>query len=240
MDKMKVIDAFCSDVVRRGIKCVVFDMDKTLVSLHSGGSLPKSRLNQYLESTSEVGRALIPALLAQGIRVSIATFSDDLYTSGIAGFPNASSSQRISGLSLTNEVLSAFLPIETVHSIPIVTLNPALYPSVTDDDPRRSFLREKIVTIGQKFLNAGSADYTQFVSLCATYPPLPNKSHHLQIISNLLGLDLRELCLIDDSDDNVIAAIKAGASGMNVPLRNGLAWEDLKIVSPDDVPKQKA
>jgi predicted HAD superfamily phosphohydrolase YqeG len=30
-----VIEAFRSDVVRRGIKCVVFDMDKTLVALHS-------------------------------------------------------------------------------------------------------------------------------------------------------------------------------------------------------------
>lgn len=222
--------SFLDDIERRGVKCVVFDMDKTLVSMHSGGSLPMSRLDSYINSVSPVCKALVPLLLSAGIRVSVATFSDDLYTSGVAGFPTAEASERVSGARLTQKVLASFLEPKMLNQILIVTLNPALYPPCPEKDPRREFLREKVISIGKK---AGFRDkqLEQFVHVCNTYPPLQNKAWHLHVLSLLLDLDFKDFCLIDDSDDNVISALKLGAVGVKVPLRQGLSWTDLTIIT---------
>jgi len=229
-----MLTAFRDDLIRRGIKCVVFDMDKTLVSMHSGGSLPTSRLGSYVKSVSPVCKALVPMLISSGIRIAIATFSDDLYTSGIAGFPTAEASDRISGARLTQQVLSSFLDAKTLTQIPIVTLNPALYPAAPEKDPRREFLKEKVISIGERSGFRGKK-LEQFVHVCNKYPPLQNKAWHLHVVSMLLDFEFKDLCLIDDSDDNVISALKLGSVGVKVPLRQGLSWPDLTILTSESL-----
>jgi hypothetical protein len=173
-------------------------------------------------------------LILSGIRVSVATFSDDLYTSGIAGFPTAESSDRISGARLTQQVLASFLDSKLLNQIPIITLNPALYPPAPEKDPRREFLKEKVISIGQRG-GFREKKLEQFVHVCNKYPPLQNKAWHLHVVSLLLDLDFKDLCLIDDSDDNVISALKLGAVGVKVPLRQGLSWADLTILTGESL-----
>jgi len=233
--EQKLLGEFRDQLVARGIKCVVFDMDKTLVSMHSQGSLPRSKLDAYIQSVSPVCRALLPLLIKCGIRIAIATFSDDLYTSGIAGFPSSDSSDRVSGAQLTQSVLSSFLDPKVLSQIPIITLNPALYPpKVPEKDPRRDFLRAKVLTIGDRSGIHGK-DLERFVHLCNKYPPMAHKLWHLHVIVNLLDLDFKDLCLIDDSDDNVTSALKMGSVGVKVPLRQGLAWADLAIYTSESL-----
>lgn len=237
LQEADVIQAFCKNIEKRGIKCVVFDMDQTLVSAHSQGvllrkesALPVSdgkrkpmTLSVFKESTSTVGQALIKELLKRKITVSIATFSDDLYS--------RNNTEYISGVSLVREVLLQFLSKDEVDSIPIVAINPGLYQTFPNTDPRHTYLRERIQTIAEQFLKTNkSKQYQDFVAKSTIYTVTPNsKQQHLLIIESLLNVESREICLIDDSKENIDEANKSKYFGVFVSRRKGLTLEDLTL-----------
>jgi hypothetical protein len=96
-EEARVAAAFAHAMVERGVRCVVFDMDQTLVAMHSRGSLARFQLPAYIASLSAACRVTIPALLAANVRVAVASFSDDLYTSGLVGFPSSTVDTDLSG-----------------------------------------------------------------------------------------------------------------------------------------------
>lgn len=222
---------FVSTVRACGIEVVVYDMDRTLTGLHSGGSLPRSQLSQFKRSISLTARVTIPQLLAAGIRVAVATFSDDLYTTpGIFMTPKAASMQ-IAGRALATSVLGSFLSPEEIAQIPLITLNPNLYS--TSPQHRKvleGLFLDKIVDLAESH----GCNPEALTSKVGSYPPPRDKTWHLQILCELFGLPPAKLCLIDDSRDNVRSALVLGCAGIEVREREGLEWEDLNhiIVPP--------
>lgn len=57
-----VVDA----LVSRGIRCVAFDMDQTVVSKHSMGRLERGRFEWFLSHVTPGFKALVPKLSAAG------------------------------------------------------------------------------------------------------------------------------------------------------------------------------
>jgi hypothetical protein len=96
-EETRVAAAFAHAMVERGVRCVVFDLDQTLVAMHSRGSLARSQLPAYIASLSATCRVSIPALLAANVRVAVASFSDDLYTSDLVGFPSSTVDTDLNG-----------------------------------------------------------------------------------------------------------------------------------------------
>jgi len=104
-----------------------------------------------------------------------------------------------------------------------------LYPPLkSPSDPRQAYLQEKIKSIG----NRHGMNGTQLLKVCNYYPPLSNKDHHLLILKVLFGLDFKDVCLIDDAEDNVQAALNLRCTGVRVPQRQGLKGSDLKLALP--------
>lgn len=213
---------FVSTVQACGIEVVVFDMDCTLTSLHSGGSLPRDQLGHFQRSISPSALVTIPQLLAAGVRVAVATFSDDLYTTpGIFMSPRAASMQ-IAGRALAKAVLGCFLSPEQIAHIPLITLNPNLY-SLQHKKVLESLFLGKISDLAESH-GCSSAALTRELG---SYPPPKDKTWHLHVVSELFGLPLAKLCLIDDSPNNVASALAMGCGGVEVREREGLQWEDL-------------
>jgi len=94
---------------------------------------------------------------------------------------------------------------------------------------------KKKLSLSDKEPGFGTKKLEQFVHICNKYPPLQYKAWHLHVVSLLLDLDFKDLCLIDDSDDNVVSALKLGSVGVKVPLRQGLSWADLTVLTSESL-----
>lgn len=227
------IALFVTFLRRQSIRCVVFDMDRTLVANHSGGCVSLGQVSAFAASLTPAARHLIPVLLAEGFHIAVATFADDLYGSFYK--------DEIAGVELVHIVLRelpCFATGDALAAVPVVTLNPDLYAAerVDSEEQRRmkgtavggskqpskleAFFSAKIAAFG---LDSSHADWSE----CAAFPPAAFKNHHLTLIAAKLGLDRRELMLIDDRDDNVDAAVSAGAWGLYLTKKRGLLMEDL-------------
>ena len=64
-------------LIALGIRVVAFDMDQTAVSQHSRGRLKREDLNQYLDQATPDFLALVPLLYSRGLKLAIATHSDE-------------------------------------------------------------------------------------------------------------------------------------------------------------------
>lgn len=239
------IVSFVALIKSHGIQCVAFDMDRTLVSQHSGGAVSSNGVDEFAESMTRACRLLIPYLLDQGVKVAVATFADDLYASY--------SRNSIAGVELVKRVLGE-LPVfdgqmgrERLRHVPIVTINPDLYVvettrggsgSAAAEEQRRmksaasASSAEKTKEL-QSFFESKLSDFgfdTMHPSwkVCAAFPPAPFKNHHLTMIGAKSGLHRHQLLLIDDRDENVDAAVESGAWGLYLQgLKKGLMVSDL-------------
>ena len=260
------IVSFVSLLKSHGIQCVAFDMDRTLVSAHSGGAVSSSGVDEFAESITKASRLLIPYLLEQGLRVAVATFADDLYASYSRG--------SIAGVELVKRVLGE-LPVfdgqmgrERLRQVPIVTINPDLYVveiarsnsgSAASEEQRRM----KSLGSSSSASAAHSADHARKTQelqsffetklcdfgfdmmhphwkSCAAFPPAPFKNHHLTMIAAKCSLARHQLLLIDDRDENVDAAVESGSWGLYLQgLKKGLMIADL-AASNIKPPKKKA
>jgi hypothetical protein len=233
----------------------MLDMDKTMVSEHSRGCLPKSEVPWFVKSITPVARDLIIELLKNGFQVSVGTYSDELYA-------KEDIKNQVAGAPLVCELLQSFLDEKQLSQIAIVGLNPDLYaapsksqaPPAADKseasasksgglaswccccrnkkeveriDPNQSFFQDKMTGIFHKGRNVDK----NATKICYTYPPMPFKNHHLHVFKALTGLDFSQMCLIDDSAENVGGARKLGCLGVHVDTSAGLATENLKNIS---------
>jgi len=105
----------------RKIKCIMFDMDKTMMSKHSQGSISSSELAGFLDSLTKPTMAFISACLEANIDVAVVTFSDDLYCEGEA--------DQLAGRSLVRPILRKFLSESEADRVFIIDVNPDLYKS---------------------------------------------------------------------------------------------------------------
>ena len=65
------------DLLReKKIRCVVFDLDHTATTMHSGGVLNPYKAKQYIALTSHDFVQAVPALLDSGFFVAMASFTD--------------------------------------------------------------------------------------------------------------------------------------------------------------------
>jgi hypothetical protein len=234
---------FLAFLQKNSIRCVVFDMDKTLVTMHSGGCVPREELIQFAESITPTARLLIPFLIASDIRVAVATFADDLYASY--------GRNQVAGVELVRTVLSelpCFQQPQQLDAVPIVTINPALYDverkfrsalgaaagqqeqakmksalssSSSPPSELETFFTSKLAAFG---LDASHPSW----SVCSAFPPADFKCLHLQWIAARLHLQLHELMLIDDRDENVTAAVEQGSWGCYLGRKKGIELADLK------------
>lgn len=248
------IVSFVTLLKSHGIQCVAFDMDRTLVSQHSGGCVSSSSVDEFAESMTKACRQLIPYLLEQGLKVAVATFADDLYAQH--------SRNSIAGVELVKRVLGE-LPVfdgqmgrERLRHVPIVTINPDLYvvettrgggsSSAASEEQRRmksvcssssssahSADHARKTKELQDFFESKLCDFgfdTLHPSwkICASFPPAPFKNHHLTMIAAKCSVPRHQLLLIDDRDENVDAAVESGAWGLYLQgLKKGLMIADL-------------
>lgn len=90
-DKLRV-QRFLIDIL--DFSLIIFDMDQTAFRLHSGGALERGEMEKYANSRSLDFEMMILILLFNGIKVGIATFSDQI---GIEKLSNWTKETHISG-----------------------------------------------------------------------------------------------------------------------------------------------
>ena len=239
------LHAFVSYLREQQIECVVFDLDRTLVSQHSGGCVPAASLASFAASATPAVRLLLPHLVEQGFRIAIATFADALYSQYQRG--------SVAGEELVRRVLRE-LPCfakgeegaKRLAEVPIVTLNPDLYRGYAMNAAAAEEQR-RMHSVGDGSAASGPRNHLQqfFLTKVAefgidpdhacweevsAFPPQSFKNQHLQLIAARLGLPLRALVLLDDRDENVHAAVEAGAHGLFLQHpKRGLLLSDLRI-----------
>jgi len=107
-------------IKKQGYKVVVFDMDQTAVSMHSRGRLKRSEIEQFVSKTSNDFKLIVPALAEEGIKLAIATHSDE------AEFirDDVDKETHILGEELAREVLRRNFSQQLVKDFFIVAFNP--------------------------------------------------------------------------------------------------------------------
>jgi len=152
VEHQKSLEAFLSALTERKIKAVVFDMDRTIIAQHSRGAILESKLLQFLSTISPVVEVLIPYLLDKGIKVAIATLSDDFYSKLLTERDKRMGKTRdsvyLSGAELVKKILAKFLTIAQLKEVIMVTLNPDLYSAESDDDEGKQFFFDKLTSHG--------------------------------------------------------------------------------------------
>jgi len=231
---------FLAFLDKKQIKGLVIDMDRTMVSEHSGGYLEKREVKKFVECLTPASRELILKALESKLQLCIATYSDELY--------KGNNKEAVAGRELVLEILKSFLKDDDIKKITIFSLNPDLYrksalgdqlaaahftaraagkPAGDRGDAKavdasipatQNFFNEKIDAVIAKKENIDK----DVLAKLRQFPPLPFKDHHLYVFSALSGIALGEMCLIDDSKDNVDNAKKLGVLGVHVSGTGGL------------------
>jgi len=234
------VNGFIKGIMEKGIKAVMVDMDKTLVSEHSRGCLPRAELQWFVKSMTPTTKSLIPALVKAGLVVCIGTYSDELYAKD-------DPKNQIAGTPLVHELLKPIIEEKQLNSVLVIGLNPELYvppppkaaPTPGPDgkiptsaekegppapDPNHVFFNDKIASLLKKAQKVDKQGY----QLCYTYPPMPFKNHHLYLLKTITGIDFKQMILIDDSIENVEGARKLGVYAVHVNGNSGLQSDMLK------------
>jgi hypothetical protein len=141
-------------------------------------------------------------------------------------------------VSLATAVLSSFLPAADVVRIPVVALNPGLYKGSKGADPQlKTFVDAKMRNFCDRYGYGGDeSERFDFADVgLREYPPAPFKAVHLRLIAAVMVCELRHLCLVDDDNNNLIAARGDGVIGVMIAERKGVAWADLapaRVLAP--------
>lgn len=117
--------AFIKKLTDMDVKTIVFDMDYTACTRHSGGILPRSDVEDYIKCISPDFKRLIPHLFKAEFNIVIASFTDDQYY--CKSMPQE---QFICGHDLIKAFLSEHFPVEIVEKIFTCPFYPALHPEL--------------------------------------------------------------------------------------------------------------
>jgi hypothetical protein len=248
------LSTFVNHLRSLNIQCVVFDLDRTLVSQHSGGCVPAEQLETFANSLTETSRILLPYLLENGFHIAVATFADDLYSQYAKG--------NVAGVTLVRRVLrecpcfgaDTEQAKNALASVPIITINPDLYQieekrsihtnsansaAAAEEQGRmiqqsnisensaigklRTFYHTKVIEFGIDSTHSSWLNVSSF-------PPIPFKNRHLELISSKLNIPIHSLLLIDDRDENCYGALEIGAHALFLtPPKKGLKKNDIQI-----------
>lgn len=119
--KMYQADLYADNIVRNtNIKVVVFDMDQTMVSTHSRGSLPRVLANSFVDKTSLDFVHFARSLHSRGIKLAVATHSDSKEYNFLKSPDNF-----IMGDELVKLVLETAVP-DIANAFYIIAYNPAI------------------------------------------------------------------------------------------------------------------
>jgi len=201
------LEPFLQLLNTKHITVVVFDMDLTIISLHSRGAILPSRLSQFQKAFVDPAKYLISFLLENKIQVAIASMTDEYYYDTCEVEPVTGA---LAGADLIKRLLETFLSAEDINKIKLVCLNPDLYDSSSQ---AKQFFHKKMASYGAKESDAAWH-----------YPPLPLKKHHLTVLKLMLKKeDCKEMLLVDDKLENIETAVDGmGAHGIWVEAVGGI------------------
>jgi hypothetical protein len=94
------------------IKLVLFDMDRTFLSIHTSGV--SKNVDDVVQYVSPCFKKVVPQLIDNGFKVGIVTFADDRVTDNRDG---------VAGHALVRAILDRLFP-DYSYQIPIVAFNP--------------------------------------------------------------------------------------------------------------------
>jgi len=237
IDEQKLIlTQFVEQCRKRRVKIIVLDMDKTLITIHTGGFVKEADLEKFKGSLSSVARALLPLLLEEKFELSVCTRNDEL-RSLIESTKDQKlkkpSQKYFSGIPLVKDLLATVLTDDQIKLIPIVSLDPKLYEKARGpEDPLNAYFQKKLDDVGlpKADVKDGKVDW---VKEARQFPPGKNKNQHLKILRALKGFEFNQMLLVDDEQENCKEAIKLGAFAVYVPGKNAVEWADLtKIMDP--------
>jgi len=206
-------------------------MDQTLVSIHTSGAIPRSKLPTLAGALTPASKALIPRLLSDGFRVSVSTLSDDLY-SAIYEEKHVKEA-HLSGIGLVEDLLKTFLSADQIKAIAKVTLNPQLYPPASEEKNIVKFYRMKLHLLGLRQKPGEKADPAAAERMAAAhkYPPEPHKIQHMAILHALTAIPYRNMILLDDNLENIVECCKRGSYGILVNPTVALQYDDFARIS---------
>lgn len=213
-----IIDTEIKALQDRDIQVCVFDLDQTLINAHTKGIILETTLESFIKSISPVAIKLIPCLLKAGLKVAIATMTDELYNVLMTDRDKKSGKPErkyLSGRQLVIGLLESFLTKDEIKEITVVTINPDLYPS--NDNEKCTFFIDKLISMG---FNKDTYKPDQLDKVMI-YPPLKNKDHHLTIIKELLKCQYKNILLIDDKIENIVGAVQLGCYGLHIESTEG-------------------
>jgi hypothetical protein len=193
------VNACVEQLRRRGIKCVVFDMDQCLVAAHSRGSMCRQDLHQFIRAVTPSFQSLVPALKMAGIKLAIATHSD-----GIEHTNKKPRTTHIIGKELADAVLFGSVPQDATAFF-VVAFN----------QKRRAKTQYDPSVHG----TAALLDSSSYPSALAAEH---NKRLHMHMIAAHFNLSTSDLILFDDDPTNVS---QTGGDFMAVKVDDKLGFQ---------------
>ena len=211
----------------RWIKMVLWDMDYTLLSTHTGGKWKKS-IGELSRQVTRSFRLLVPHLIQRGYSVGVVTFSDSLVLDG--------SSAGMAGQGLVRDLL-----IDTFTRLygQIKSLG-----SDAKELARRNAEHiQKQVYVAAAYPTLRNKKDPEFKGGSAVKMP-NSKAWHIQKVINdyksRTGKSLKcsEIMLFDDTIGNIEAALETGVHAFAVPAKRcftSACWEAAltALKSPD-------
>jgi len=121
---------FAKKLSMNKIKVVVFDLDQTSTTEHSGGALLQDQFSEYTHHVSLSFQRIVPILLKRGFKVGIASFTDKKYY-GIR--KELTAETHLAGEDLIEKFLYKIFDYDIAKNIAIYGAYPGLCTDITND-----------------------------------------------------------------------------------------------------------
>lgn len=188
----KKIKDFVDNLVRLGVKAVVFDFDQTIITTHTTGVAREDTI-PYLSTTVTPTFIVMACLLNDAnILITVGTFSDILVSQAFNA--NAAKAAKIAKADGKEEI--------------------KLVPFVSGP--------ELISRVLAPYMNLPETDIVGYYPKEHPDRTEKYKQYHLTKLSKHLGLSPIEMALIDDDKDNVYDAADKGYLSYWVPAKKGI------------------
>jgi hypothetical protein len=186
------------------LKMVLFDMDKTLLSIHTRGFY-KGKVDDLLEHVTKAFEILVHFLQEKGIVVGIVTFSDDMLCDGYHE-NHGKEHPCLSGKNLVMAILNGIFDKEIVDKIYIAAKNPKDH-NISNPDYQ---IKE---------------DKSWHISEVITYLEEDGIVEDGIVEDGIVDIKHENILLFDDSEPNIKAAEEDGVRAFHVYGEEGLTLD---------------